>query len=108
MPGVVAYEDFLNLKPATIHPRPSSYIAGGDGFRELDIYVLRVAAFQERWECVAEEGCALEPRAEPPLSQMRRMQPAALLGEWKVFDISAVPILETDVDTGALHESEGW
>ena len=65
--------------------------------------MLRVAAYHERWECVAEEGCALEPLAEPPLSEMRRMQPAALLGEWKVFDISAIPILETDVETGAPH-----
>ena len=62
--------------------------------------MLRVAVFHERWQCLGEEGCALDPAHAAPLSEAPRMAPATLRGDWKVFDISAVPIEETDVETG--------
>jgi len=34
------------------------------------------------------------------LSEAPRIAPPALRGDWKVFDVSAVPIEETDVETG--------
>ena len=46
-------------------------------------------------------------RTEGPASSMPRTQPSTLTGEWRVFYISAVPILETDVDTGVLRPSLG-
>ena len=58
-------------------------------------------AFHERWQCLGEEGCALDPADAAPLSEAPRIAPAALRGDWKVFDVSAVPIEETDVETGA-------
>ena len=66
--------------------------------------VLRIVAFQERWQCLSEEGCALDPADAAPLSQAPRIAPTALHGDWKVFDVSAVPVEETDVETGALSE----
>ena len=36
--------------------------AGGDGFSELEVDVLRVAAFHERWQCLGEEGLLAGPR----------------------------------------------
>jgi hypothetical protein len=79
----------------------SKLAAGGDGYSELDVEVLRVAVFHERWQCLGEEGCALDPAHAAPLSEAPRMAPATLRGDWKVFDVSAVPIEETDVETGA-------
>ena len=76
---------------------------GGDGFSELDVEVLRIVAFHERWQCLGEDGCAVDftADADAPLSEAPRIAPPALRGDWKVFDVSAVPIEETDVETGA-------
>ncbi len=77
--------------------------SGGDGFSELDVEVLRIVAFHERWQCLGEDGCAVDFAADAnaPLSEAPRIAPPALRGDWKVFDVSAVPIEETDVETGA-------
>jgi len=46
--------------------------SGGDGFSELDVEVLRIVAFHERWQCLGEDGCAVDfaADADAPLSEV--------------------------------------
>ena len=58
--------------------------------------VLRIALMREAWQCLAGDespGCIVpEPDLAGGLSSTRRASPAALQGDWKVFDVSAVPL----------------
>lgn len=78
---------------------------GAPGESELDIEVLRVALFREGWQCLAEadaEACILpEPGRGAPDARAGRARAADLAGEWKVLDVTGVPITEADALTGA-------
>ena len=61
--------------------------------------------FREGWQCLAEadaEACILpEPGRGAADARAGRARPADLAGEWKVLDVTGVPITEADPLTGA-------
>ena len=70
--------------------------------RNMDKYGKYVRSKDDNDTCLIVH-CFIDPRVTAPASAMPRTRPSTLTGEWKVFYISAVPILETDVDTGIFR-----
>ena len=72
----------------------------------MEVDVLRIALLHEAWQCLADDeslSCIVsEPDLAGGLSSARRASPAALQGDWKVFDVSAVPLLD---DVAAAGEA---
>lgn len=72
--------------------------------------VLRVALLREAWQCLADDESptcvAAEPDLAGALSGAARASPAALQGDWKVFDVSAVP-LPDEVAAAGGHACSG-
>lgn len=71
----------------------------------MEVDVLRIALLKESWQCLADDespSCVADPASEafPPLSAQPRSRPRELKGEWKVFDVTAVPL----PDDAALGE----
>lgn len=79
--------------------------------------MLRVALFREGWQCLAEadaEACILpEPGRGAADARAGRARAADLAGEWKVLDVTGVPVTEADPLSGArgrrfANFSMGW
>lgn len=71
---------------------------------ELDLEVLRVVVFREAWECLSDDAaCSLEDMIAPQ-SSSPTIPKDKVVGEYKVFDISAVPVEETDSFTGETKQ----
>ena len=65
--------------------------------QELDVEILRIAVFREVWQCLTDnDACVVSDAILDRVS----LQPAALAGDYNVFDLSAVPVEETDPFTG--------
>lgn len=68
--------------------------------------MLRIALAREAWHCLADDespSCVAEASPSEPapaLSDAPRTHPRALEGDWKVFDVTAVP-LPDDAALGA-------
>lgn len=71
---------------------------------ELDVEVLRIGVCNEGWQCLTDnDACSIEDQAfeaSQPLSSAPRLDQAELAGDYSVFDVSAVPVEETDPFTG--------
>ncbi|XVF73540.1 hypothetical protein PTKIN_Ptkin12aG0210000 [Pterospermum kingtungense] len=74
-----------------------------------DIQIMRVAIYEEEWVSPANlEGLSLNDDPEfdlKPFSQRKRTRPSELVGPWKVFEVSAIPIYGDDETVTA--ESNG-
>ena len=81
---------------------------------ELDVEVLRLVLWSESWQGLA-ETCEVDKciddntqaanEVQAPLSTAERARPEMLKGKWKAYDISAVPVKETDPLSGEhTHE----
>ena len=76
----------------------------------MDVEVLRLALLREAWQGLS-EGCHVDRcvergvkdpvESDSPLSAAERTSPTAFDGNWKAYDISAVPIEDADPLTGA-------
>ena len=88
----------LNTLPVTV--------AGLLPGEELDVEVLRIGVCSEGWQCLTDnDACAIGDHAfeaSQPLSSAPRLDQAELAGDYSVFDVSAVPVEETDPFTGGL------
>ena len=64
-----------------------------------------MALFREAWQCLAEadaEACILaDPGRAAADAHAGRPRAADLAGEWKVLDVTGVPVTETDPLSGA-------
>ena len=71
---------------------------------ELDVEVLRIGVCSEGWQCLTDDdACSIGDQAfeaSQPLSGAPRLDQAELAGDYSVFDVSAVPVEETDPLTG--------
>lgn len=65
--------------------------------------VLRIGVCHEGWQCLTDDdACSVEAEAASfPLSDAPRLDQRELAGDYIVFDLSAVPVEETDSVTGA-------
>ncbi len=70
--------------------------------------VLRVGVSREAWQCLTDDAaCSVaDASAGGPLQGGPQLAAAQLAGDYKVFDLSAVPVEETDPFTGATHVDE--
>lgn len=78
---------------------------------ELDVEVMRVVLHKEHWLGLL-PGSAAAPRPPParslaalehPCTELPRLQPRQLAGEWRSFTLSAVNVEDVDMATGLVR-----